>query len=71
MRDPHPIRTPDDEQRQNQRAAEESVTIIGRRRLTRSTTTPASGPTIATGRNWTIIIHATAVAEPVRSNGSA
>ena len=48
-----------------------SATIISRRRSTRSTTTPAIGPTIATGRNWTIIIHATAVAEPVRSSSSA
>ena len=48
-----------------------SATIISRRRLTRSTTTPASGPTIATGRNCTIIIQATAVADPVRSSSSA
>ena len=26
---------------------------------------------MATGRNWTIIIHATAVADPVRSSSSA
>src|SRR5262245_19704752 len=48
-----------------------SAAIIRRRRFTRSTTTPAIGPTTATGRNWTIIIHATAVADPVRSRRSA
>ena len=48
-----------------------SVAIISRRRSTRSTTTPASGPTTAIGMNWTIIIHATAVAEPVRSSSRA
>jgi hypothetical protein len=48
-----------------------SVAIIRRRRLTRSTMTPASGPKMATGRNCTIIIHATAVADPVRSRSSA
>jgi hypothetical protein len=48
-----------------------SLAIITRRRFTRSTTTPASGPTSAIGRNCTISIHATAVAEPVRSSSSA
>ena len=48
-----------------------SATIISVRRLTRSTTTPATGPTMANGRNCTIIIHATAVADPVRSSSNA
>src|SRR5436190_178636 len=48
-----------------------SAAIISRRRFARSTTMPASGPTTATGRNCTIIIQATAVADPVRSSSSA
>ena len=48
-----------------------SAEIISRFRSTRSTTTPASGPTIAIGRNCTIIIQATAVADPVRSSSNA
>ena len=48
-----------------------SAAIMMRRRFTRSTTTPASGPTSAIGSIWTISIQATAVAEPVRSSSSA
>jgi len=48
-----------------------SEAIISFRRSTRSTTTPASGATSAIGRICTIIIHATAVAEPVKSSSSA
>jgi len=48
-----------------------SLAIISRRRFTRSTTTPAIGPMIAIGRNCTISINETAVAEPVRSSSNA
>jgi hypothetical protein len=48
-----------------------SAAIISRRRSTRSTTTPATGLTSATGKNCTISIQATIVAEPVRSRTSA
>ena len=47
-----------------------SAAIMTRRRSTRSTTTPARGPTRAMGRNCTIIIQATAVADPVRSSSN-
>jgi MFS family permease len=48
-----------------------SVAIISRRRFTRSTTTPATGPMTAIGRNCTMIISATDVALPVNSSSSA
>ena len=48
-----------------------SVAIMRRRRFTRSTTTPATGPITAIGRNWTMIINATDVALPVNSSSRA